>query len=60
MSTIFSRLAQELDSLPEQFGESTLTLIALPLRNRQEELIGVLSLLYRVDGDTADAARQRL
>ena len=50
--------AGELDSLPEQFGESTLTLIALPLRNRQEELIGVLSLLYRVDGDTADAARQ--
>jgi HD-GYP domain-containing protein (c-di-GMP phosphodiesterase class II)/HAMP domain-containing protein len=50
--------AGELDSLPQQFDETALTLIALPLRNRQEELIGVLSLLYRVDGDTADAAQQ--
>ena len=50
--------AGELDSLPEQFDETALTLIALPLRNRQEELIGVLSLLYRVDADSIDAAQQ--
>ena len=50
--------AGELDSLPAQFGETALTLIALPLRNRQEELIGVLSLLYRIDGDDVDAAQQ--
>ena len=48
----------ELDGLPQQFGETALTLIALPLRNRQEELIGVLSLLYRPDGDSVDAAQQ--
>ena len=37
--------------LPDLFEEDALTLIALPLRNRQEEMIGVLSLLYR--GSTA-------
>ena len=39
--------AGELDELPGLFGETDLTLITLPLRNRQEDAIGVLSLLYR-------------
>jgi HD-GYP domain-containing protein (c-di-GMP phosphodiesterase class II) len=50
--------AGELDSLPVLFGEDVLTLIALPLRNRQEEVIGVLSLLYRVAGTDLDAGQQ--
>ncbi|RLA02114.1 MAG: hypothetical protein DRQ45_05095, partial [Gammaproteobacteria bacterium] len=32
--------------LPDLLAEDALTLIALPLRNRQEEMIGVLSLIY--------------
>ena len=51
--------AGELDTLPELFGETALTLIALPLRNRQEEVIGVLSLLYRVTEADVDAGQQR-
>ena len=43
--------ADKLAVLPDLFEEDALTLIALPLRNRQEEMIGVLSLLYR--GSTA-------
>jgi HD-GYP domain-containing protein (c-di-GMP phosphodiesterase class II) len=43
----------ELDVLPDLLGEPDLTLIALPLRNRQEDVIGVLSLLYRgAEADT--------
>ncbi len=48
----------DLDMLPARFGETALTLIALPLRNRQEELIGVLSLLYRVAADDIETAQQ--
>ncbi len=33
--------------LPDLFEEQSLTLIALPLRNRHEEMIGVLNLVYR-------------
>ena len=46
--------AGKLAVLPELFEEASLTLIALPLRNRQEEMIGVLNLIYRgsvVSGD---------
>jgi len=46
--------AGKLAVLPELFEEASLILIALPLRNRQEEMIGVLNLIYRgsvVSGD---------
>lgn len=49
----------ELDMLPELLGETALTLIALPLRNRQEEVIGVLSLLYQGVEAGTDAGQQR-
>ena len=44
--------------LPELFETDSLTLVALPLRNRQEEMIGVLSLLYRGSTDTLDDKQQ--
>ena len=53
-SSIIHLARKSLDKLavlPGLFEEDALTLIALPLRNRQEEMIGVLSLLYR--GSTA-------
>jgi len=51
--------AGELDMLPELFGETALTLITLPLRNRQEDDIGVLSLLYRGTEAGTAAGQQR-
>jgi HD-GYP domain-containing protein (c-di-GMP phosphodiesterase class II) len=51
--------AGELDMLPALFGEAALTLISLPLRNRQEDVIGVLSLLYRGAGAGTDTGQQR-
>jgi HD-GYP domain-containing protein (c-di-GMP phosphodiesterase class II) len=51
--------AGELDMLPQLFGETALTLIALPLRNRQEDVIGVLSLLYRGAKAGTDTGQQR-
>ena len=51
--------AGELDMLPQLLGETGLTLIALPLRNRQEDVIGVLSLLYRGTAVDTDAGQQR-
>jgi HD-GYP domain-containing protein (c-di-GMP phosphodiesterase class II) len=47
-----------LAALPDLFEEDALTLIALPLRNRQEEMIGVLSLLYRGSTATLDGRQQ--
>jgi len=48
----------KLAALPDLFEEDALTLIALPLRNRQEEMIGVLSLLYRGSTATLDGRQQ--
>jgi HD-GYP domain-containing protein (c-di-GMP phosphodiesterase class II) len=50
--------SDKLAVLPELFEEHALTLIALPLRNRQEEMIGVLSLLYRGSTATPDGKQQ--
>jgi HD-GYP domain-containing protein (c-di-GMP phosphodiesterase class II) len=55
---VSSEAAGELAMLPELFGEKVLTLITLPLRNRQEEVIGVLSLLYRGADTGIDPAQQ--
>jgi HD-GYP domain-containing protein (c-di-GMP phosphodiesterase class II) len=51
--------AGELDMLPQLFGETALTLIVLPLRNRQEDIIGALSLLYRGAEAGSDTGQQR-
>ena len=48
----------QLAALPEMFEEESLTLIALPLRNRQEEMIGVLNLLYRGSSVSRDDREQ--
>jgi HD-GYP domain-containing protein (c-di-GMP phosphodiesterase class II) len=40
--------------LPGLFGTDALTLAALPLRNRQAELVGVLCLVYRGVADIPD------
>ena len=50
--------ANLLDPLLEIFAADALTLIALPLRNRQEEVIGVLCLLYREQASIQDAPQQ--
>jgi HD-GYP domain-containing protein (c-di-GMP phosphodiesterase class II) len=50
--------AESLAMLPPLFAEDMLTLIALPLRNRQEEMIGVLNLLYRDSAATLDKGQQ--
>ena len=50
---------ENLAVLPSLFEEDTLTLIALPLRNRQEDLIGVLNLLYRGSAATLDEGQQQ-
>ena len=43
-----------LATLPGLFETDALTLAALPLRNRQAELVGVLCLVYRGIADVAD------
>lgn len=52
-----SRQADPLNPLLETFASDALTLIALPLRNRQEEVIGVLGLLYREQASMHDVPR---
>ena len=50
--------AGKLAALPGLFEETSLTLIALPLRNRQEEMIGVLNLIYRGSNVSGDDREQ--
>ncbi len=50
--------AGKLAALLEVFEEASLTLMALPLRNRQEEMIGVLNLIYRGSGLSLDDREQ--
>ena len=50
--------AGKLAVLPELFEETSLTLIALPLRNRQEEMIGVLNLVCRDSSGLRDDREQ--
>ncbi len=59
-SLITLKLDQEdgLASLRKIFSVATLTLIAHPLRNRQEEIIGVLCLLYREQMDNHSVQQQ--
>jgi HD-GYP domain-containing protein (c-di-GMP phosphodiesterase class II) len=47
-------LAPLLDAL----GASTLSMVALPLRNRQEEIIGVLCLIYRKTAEDQGLGQQ--
>lgn len=50
--------AGKLAALPGLFEGASLTLIALPLRNRQEEMIGVLNLIYRDSSVSRDDRAQ--